>query len=194
MSTPDTFCPLLVGTMFHTADFKQTLVMQRSHTSWLAASISPSAQHDIPRRAARGSQYVYCYKSQPFVHRGCHRIGQVRRIGCWIMSYVTHWNRILIIAEDTAGTGIKDWKGQLGYCDPFPAATSTLSHLLLHLNKLYLKSNQTLGGLSHFLGALAQIHQYCIALPWQTDIYGCALYLVNSKAHSMLPTACALST
>jgi len=43
------------------------------------------------------------------------------------------------------------------------------------------------------LGALAQIHQYCIALPWQIDIYGCALYLVNSKARSMLPTAYALS-
>lgn len=109
------------------------------------------------------------------------------------MFYVMHRNRILIIVEDTAGTEIKDWKGQLGYCDPFPAATSTLSHLFLHLNKLYLKSNQTLGGPRYCLDALAQIHQYCIALPQQIDIYGCALYLVNSKAHSMLPTAYAFS-
>lgn len=109
------------------------------------------------------------------------------------MFYVMHRNRILIIVEDTAGTEIKDWKGQLGYCDPFPAATGTLSDLFLHLNKLYLKSNQTLGGPRYCLDALAQIHQYCIALPQQIDIYGCALYLVNSKAHSMLPTAYAFS-
>lgn len=96
--------------------------LQASKTLWWCNAVTPlhsgsvrlgsSCQH-LPLCTAWHSlhtstwfPYVYCYKLQPFVHQGCHGMGQVRRIDYLIMTYVMHWKRILIIVEDTAQTGI----------------------------------------------------------------------------------------
>lgn len=109
-----------------TLQASKRLVMQCSHTfTFRSVRLGSSCQH-LPLCTACHSlhtstwfPYVCCYKSKPFVHQGCHRIGQEE-------NKLFNYDLCQVLKEDInySGRHCMDWdiglKGTVGLWWPIP--------------------------------------------------------------------------